>query len=190
MKRILSLLTVIIIFTTQYLHAQKTAEKIVVLPFRVSTMDAKDSYGQLKAFQRDEGLMYQKAFYNALTAEGRHISLEDVEVTNTRLKAAGIDLAKAYFMDKDVLCKLLKADGVITGTIQEESVNRRPAYAGDKPRKYITLELFDSVTEDVIWKFEEGTLYDKMLDDDDASSLNRFLAKKIYKKISRYVETL
>ncbi len=190
MKRILSLLTVILIVTNQYIYAQKSTEKLVVLPFRVLTMEAKDSYGQLKAFQRDEGLMYQKAFYNALTVEGCHISLEDVEVTNTRLKAAGIDLSKAYFMDKDVLCKLLKADGVITGTILEESPNRRPTRPGDKPTKSITLELFDSVTDDIIWKFESGVFADKILDEDDASSLNRYLAKKIYKKISRYVETL
>ncbi|PWV55828.1 hypothetical protein [Chitinophaga sp. S165] len=190
MKRILSLLTVVILVTNQFLYAQKSTEKLVVLPFRVLAAEVKDSYGQLKAYQRDEGLMYQKAFYNALTADGRHISLEDVEVTNTRLKAAGIDLSRAYFVDKDVLCKLLKADGVITGTITEDYATLRPTRPGDKPHKWITLELYDSVTDDILWKFQDGTLANEMLDKDDASSLNRYLAKKIYKKISRYVETL
>lgn len=201
MKRILSLLTVVLLVTSQYLYAQKSAEKLVVLPFRVVSdkVHEQGSYGKLKAYELEEGLMYQKAFYNALTADGRHISLEDVDVTNARLKAAGIDLAKACFMDKAVLCKLLKADGVISGMIHTEMADRKPAYSPiNSPRvysnnrnwKWINLQLFDSVNEDIIWEFEEGTPADKIMDSENASALNRFLAKKIYKKISHYVETL
>jgi hypothetical protein len=203
MKRILSLLTVILLATNQYLHAQEATEKIVVLPFRVATTGLKEStqdgFQQLKAYELEQGLMFQKAFYNSLTEQGRHISLEDITTTNARLKAAGIELAKAYWMDKAVLCKLLKADFVITGMIQDAIVSSRAKidsdlggnnFSSDKNEKRVlTLQLYDNASGQVLWNFKEAGPIDNLLEEDH-QSIRRNLARKMYISIGRYVETL
>jgi hypothetical protein len=202
MKCIPSLLTVLL-FVSQYLHAQEPTEKIVVLPFRVSTTTLKESsqdgFQQLKAYELEQGLLFQKAFYNSLTVKGRHISLEDITATNARLKAAGIDLAKAYWMDKAVLCKLLKADAVITGMIQDAKVTSRARLDADlggthfssdrNEKRVITMQLYDNATGEIFWNYKYSGILDHALED-DSQSFRRELADKMYKQLSRYVETL
>lgn len=185
-------------------HAQDaTRKKIVVLPFRVATtglkQNSRDGFQQLKAYEMEQGLLMQQAFYNALTEEGHHLDLEDIAVTNAHLKAAGIELSKAYWMDKATLCKLLNANAVIAGTLQEAKISSRARLDADlggshfnsdrNEKRIVLLQLFEHTSGEMLVDLKHTGTLDAILSE-DGKTLARGLTGKIYKQMSHYVPVL
>lgn len=158
------------------LKAQEAAydhKIIAVLPFRAMSYKAIPQGGdsavqRLIANETALGLEVQEAFYNAITSDKERllVDVQDWKLTDSLLKAAGLDFRKVNYSDKQTLAALLKVDAVVTGELKSKHTPTFPvispdvvslAYFADDlygKDKRLTVFLYDGKTGDPLWNYE------------------------------------
>jgi hypothetical protein len=150
---------------------------IAILPFKTQSYKVTPRSGdsavqRLLANEAALSIEVQEAFYNAITSDSERLLVEvqDWKLTDSLLRAAGIDFRKINFSDKQVLAALLKVDAVLVGELSARRTNEMQpedvaamttadgaAFTGlrmyEKTKRLI-VSLYDGKTGDPLWNFE------------------------------------
>lgn len=145
---------------------------IAILPFQ-TTLNLKSDQGnyseeQLKTLAQKEGVAVQEAlesyFLNRKRKKKLKIDFQDINTTNRILKKAGITDENIDIYAPQELCKLLKVDAIISGSLisrlllskeVDTSFDLISFLKGKSDYGKIIIKLSDKTTGKLLWRYEK-----------------------------------
>lgn len=150
----------------------KDHQVIAILPFQ-TVLNLKDDQGnyneeQLKKLAQQEGFAVQEAlesyFLNRKRKKKLKIDFQDINSTNRILKKAGITDENIDIYTPQELCKLLKVDAIISGSLisrlllskeVDTSFDLITFLKGKSDYGKIIIKLSDKSTGKLLWRYEK-----------------------------------
>jgi hypothetical protein len=184
MKKIILLFVIIVFAGIHFSNAQKKIyvsdkfeelskehQVIAILPFQTTLNlkadQEKYSEAQIKDFEQQEGIAVQEAlesyFLNRKRKKKLKIDLQDINTTNRILKKAGITDDNIDIYAPQELCKLLKVDAIISGSLTSRMLLSKEVdtsfdlisfLKGKSDYGKIIIKLSDKNTGKLLWRYE------------------------------------
>ncbi len=149
----------------------KNEKTIAILPFQVSLkLRPKDTANitkkTLKEKETEEGYTAQNAIETFLLKKNQHrkysVSFQDVGRTNGLLKSKGITPDSLATMEPEQICKVLGADGIITGKLVSTkpmstgaaiAVDYFVGFGGKTNAGDCTIKIYDGAGRKLMWEY-------------------------------------
>ncbi|WP_298512777.1 hypothetical protein [uncultured Kordia sp.] len=184
MKKILTSLLILIV-GMQFANAQKKIYEsdkfdelskdhkiIAILPFQTTlNLKSKDktyTKAQIQELEEREGVAVQEAlesyFLNRKRKKKLKIEFQDINTTNRMLKKAGVVSEDMDIYSPQELCKILKVDAVISGSLTsrlllskdiDTSFDLITYLKGKSDYGKIIIKLSDKTTGKLLWRYEK-----------------------------------
>ncbi|WP_298427467.1 hypothetical protein [uncultured Kordia sp.] len=150
----------------------KDHQTIAILPFQTKLNLKSDqgnySEAQIKKFEQQEGIAVQEAlesyFLNRKRKKKLKIDFQDINTTNRSLKKAGITDENIDIYTPQELCKILKVDAIISGSLTsrlllskevDTSFDLITFLKGKSDYGKIIIKLSDKNTGKLLWRYEK-----------------------------------
>ncbi|WP_046757645.1 hypothetical protein [Kordia jejudonensis] len=145
---------------------------IAILPFqaKLNLKAAQEKYSdaQLEKFEQQEGIAVQEAlesyFLNRKRKKKLKINFQDINTTNRILKKEGITDENIDIYTPQELCKLLKVDAIISGSLTSRMLLSKEVdtsfdlitfLKGKSDYGKIIIKLSDKSTGKLLWRYEK-----------------------------------
>ncbi|WP_316931687.1 DUF4136 domain-containing protein [Kordia zhangzhouensis] len=145
---------------------------IAILPFQ-TTLNLKSdkkkyTEEQIETFEEKEGIAVQQAlesyFLNRKRKKKLKIDFQDIDTTNRLLKKAGISMDNIDIYAPQELCKILKVDAIISGSLTSRLLISKEVdtsfdfitfLKGKSDYGKIIIKLSDKHTGKLLWRYEK-----------------------------------